>query len=449
MDLIERNAKTIEQELDWFSAVLEARFKNYFEEEGWENFHFESIPAPGIHENDSVYASIIKRYGLGFNERIAVVLALIPLVRPQVLDAFFIKNSLYDRGFSEFGGVKGKTYNGFIPTGETLAFILAGNDIAKRLEVVSMFEHGNPLNDKQIMRIEEVDEGEPFLSGPLVISDEFIELLTIGKARKPNFSSRFPAKLITTKLEWDDLVIDQHIIDDVNDIITWIKHYRTILGEWTIGKKVKPGFRTLFYGPPGTGKTFTASLMGKSTGLDVYKIDLSMIVSKYVGETEKNLARVFDMAENKDWILFFDEADALFGKRSNTQSSNDRYANQEVAYLLQRTEDFPGVVILASNLKGNMDEAFTRRFQSVVYFPIPKPKQREKIWRNTIGGDLNLDTKIDFTKIAANYEMAGGGIVNVLKYCTIKAAERGSKNVYLHDIEDGIRKELLKEGKII
>ncbi len=117
------------------------------------------------------------------------------------------------------------------------------------------------------------------------------------------------------------------------------------------------------------GKSLTASLLGKSANMDVYRIDLSKVVSKYIGETEKNLSNIFDMAENKDWILFFDEADALFGKRTSASDSKDRYANQEVADLLQRIEDFPGIVILATNLKSNLDEAFARRFQSMIYFP--------------------------------------------------------------------------------
>jgi hypothetical protein len=446
--MIDLNSATIEKEIEWFTQVLETRFNIYFEKETDSDSVLNCVP-PKLEDNQSIYASIIKENDLGFYDRIAIILTLIPIMRPQVLDAFFVKNSLYDRAFSEFGGVKGSTFNGFIPTGETLAFILAGNNIEERIKVIQMFEPDHPFSKLGILKLEEVKDGEPMLSGPLILTDEFVDLFTIGTARKPSFSSNFPAKLVTTKLDWDDLIIDQFIEDEIKDIITWIDNSDQILNQWKVGRKIKPGFRSLFYGPPGTGKTFTASLMGKSTGLDVYKIDLSMIVSKYVGETEKNLARVFDMAENKNWILFFDEADALFGKRSNTQSSQERYANQEVAYLLQRTEDFPGVVILASNLKGNMDEAFTRRFQSVIYFPIPKPGQRERIWRNTFDGDLVLDPQIDFKSIAQQYEIAGGGIINVLKYCTIKAAERKSKEVFLHDVMEGIKREMIKEGKIV
>lgn len=137
----------------------------------------------------------------------------------------------------------------------------------------------------------------------------------------------------------------------------------------------------MFSGPPGTGKTLTAALLGKSTGRDVYRVDLSMVVSKYIGETEKNLSRVFDAASYKEWILFFDEGDALFGKRTEASSSNDRHANQLTGYLLQKIEDFPGTVIVATNLKSNMDEAFTRRFQNMVHFTIPGPEERLQLWK--------------------------------------------------------------------
>ncbi len=136
---------------------------------------------------------------------------------------------------------------------------------------------------------------------------------------------------------------------------------------------IKPGYRVLFYGPSGTGKTLTAALLGKQYGKDLYRIDLSQIVSTFIGETEKNLERVLKRSETKSWIPFFDEADALFGKRTNVQSAHDKYANQEVSYLLQRVEDYPGLLILASNFKNNLDDAFIRRFHSLVHFPCPTP----------------------------------------------------------------------------
>ncbi len=152
------------------------------------------------------------------------------------------------------------------------------------------------------------------------------------------------------------------------------------------------------------------------------------------------------MAKEKDWILFFDEADALFGKRTATQSSQDRYANQEVAYLLQRTEDFRGIVILASNRKGNMDNAFTRRLQTIVYFPIPEQEQRLKLWNKYFSNGLTFNKKTRIFDIAKKFKIPGGDIVNVLKYCAIQAAEKDSQIVETEDLVEGIKREYRKKG---
>ena len=213
--------------------------------------------------------------------------------------------------------------------------------------------------------------------------------------------------------------------------------------------KIKPGYRSLFYGPPGTGKSLTACLLGNTFNMDVYRIDLSLVVSKYIGETEKNLSQVFDRAIHQQWILFFDEADALFGKRTPTSSSNDRYANQEVAYLLQRVEDFPGVVILATNLKANIDEAFARRFQSMVYFSMPGPEQRLRIWQQSFPGHIALEEKLDLEDVARKYEMTGGTIINVVRYSCLMALKRGDNTIRQKDVMTGIRKEFGKDGKIV
>jgi SpoVK/Ycf46/Vps4 family AAA+-type ATPase len=174
-------------------------------------------------------------------------------------------------------------------------------------------------------------------------------------------------------------VLDSGTFAHLEELRNWIKYGDTILHEWKMADRLKPGYRALFYGPPGTGKTLTAALLGQETGRDVYRIDLSLVVSKYIGETEKNLEKVFTMAQERKWILFFDEADALFGKRGKVKDAHDRFANQEVSYLLQRVEDFDGIVILASNDKDNIDTAFNRRFQAVVHFPMPGAAERQQL----------------------------------------------------------------------
>ena len=442
------HVSALERELAWAESVIDASIRLYFGQPcAVENVR--ELALPELAGDDSAYARLVHARPMRFEERLVLVLALIPHVRPQLLDLFLMKNENLGRGFTEFGGVTGGAHCGFWPTIETAAFILAGNDLRERLMLHAMFDAGHFLFAERLLEAAEGAAAHNLFSQPLLIGKEKLGMLTTAQAFKPAFSSSFPARLLTTTLEWSELVLGPGSAEEVEEIRAWIEHRDTLLGEWDLARHIKPGFRTLFYGPPGTGKTLTASLLGKSTGLDVYRIDLSMVVSKYIGETEKNLGAVFDLAEKNDWILFFDEADALFGKRSAGGGANERYANQEVAYLLQRLEDFPGVVILASNLKANIDEAFARRFQSMIYFAPPRPEQRLRLWRSAFAQAHRLDADVDLERLARDYELAGGAIINVLRYAALMTLRRGAQLIGQHDIEHGIRRELRKEGKII
>jgi SpoVK/Ycf46/Vps4 family AAA+-type ATPase len=219
--------------------------------------------------------------------------------------------------------------------------------------------------------------------------------------------------------------------------------------DWGMHKKLKPGYRVLFHGPPGTGKTLTATLLGKYTGKDVFKIDLSMVVSKFIGETEKNLANLLSRAEKTENILFFDEADALFGKRTNVRDAHDKYANQEVSYLLQRIEYYKGLVILASNLKSNIDESFVRRFQAIVHFPLPKASERLMIWEKAFPPNVRLEKDIELGQIAQKYELSGAEIMNVVQYACLCALEDKKKTIYPEYLAIGIQREFQKGGRIM
>lgn len=446
MNTIKQNAISLEKELAWFSRVLETRISLYFEQV----CEFDSVQAispPDLAGDDSEYARLVKACAMSFDERLVLILALIPHICPQALDNLFVQNQKFNRGHTEVGGWNGKTHSGFLPTCETAAFVLAGGDLQKRFEVLRLFEGDHFFAREGILRVEHQTSGEPFFSGSLHVSTEYLNRLTSGVYQKPDYSVNFPAKLITTKLSWDDLVLAPEVLEEIENINTWMRHSKTIMEDWGLGKSIKPGYRSLFYGPPGTGKTLTATLIGAAAGVDVYRIDLSMVVSKYIGETEKNLANVFDQAENKNWILFFDEADALFGRRTQTSSSNDRYANQEVSYLLQRVEDFPGVVILATNMKANIDDAFARRFQSVIYFPTPDAEQRLRLWQGVLNGECRLAEDVSLAKLAEDHELSGGAIINVVRYGVIRALQGKEPLITQSHLLRGIAKERFKEGK--
>ena len=448
LKLSSENAKTLNAEMQWLGLVIDTRFKLYWEQDCEYTDVFDISP-PDLTNDSSVYGQIVRHYKMNFTERLVLLLSLAPHVQPHLLDVFYIKNANYDRGFTEFGGIKGQNHSGFMPTGETAAFLLAAKDLDRRFQIFDIFSEDHYFSKFRILKLSSIHADEPFLSGMLTISVEYLNYFMKGSSQKPDYNVNFPAKRLETKLEWEDLVLDDAVLDEVMEIRDWIRYGDTLLNEWGLNKKIKPGYRSLFYGPPGTGKTLTASLLGKSTGLDVYRIDLSMVVSKYIGETEKNLAGIFDQAQNKNWILFFDEADALFGKRTQTSSSNDRHANQEVSYLLQRVEDFPGVVILATNLKANLDDAFTRRFQSMIYFSIPSPAHRKKLWQQAFSDKTVMEDKVDLDDIAGKFELAGGAIINVVRFCTLMALRRNTNVIRNSDILTGIRKEFGKEGKII
>lgn len=440
------NAVSLEKELAWFECVLETRFSLFFQHE-CQYASIYDVPAPCLEGDTSEYASLVKSHEMTLDERIVLILGLIPHVRPQALDPLFGRNKILDRVYTEFGGWKGQSHGGFLPTCESAAFILAGRDVGKRLEIIRLFEDDHFFSKQGILRVEHQAGGEPFFSGALRVSSDYLTRLTSGVQHKPDYSIDFPAKLITTDLGWSDLVLAPDVLEEIENINTWMRHSKTIMEDWGLGKSIKPGYRSLFYGPPGTGKTLSATLIGGTCGVDVYRIDLSMVVSKYIGETEKNLANVFDQAQSKNWILFFDEADALFGKRTQTSSSNDRYANQEISYLLQRVEDFPGVVILATNIKANIDDAFARRFQSFVYFPMPDAEQRLRLWTGILSDGSNMAKDVNLEQLAEDYELSGGAITNVVRYGAIRALQREEHLIGQSDLLRGISKELFKEGK--
>ncbi|WP_248798724.1 ATP-binding protein [Pseudomonas sp. MWU13-2105] len=442
------NLDALYRELDWLSCIIDQAVACYLQQDGYESLG-EDIPPPELDSERSVYARQVLDWRLDAAERLTLALALAPHLRPEVLDKFFGVNGLTGRGFSEFGGATERHFSGFLPTGQTLVFLLSANHPGRRLEVMRILAPQHRFAAEQLLSLERGDERLPMLAGVLALSDQWLHYLLSGEQVRPELSPAFPASPISTPLHWRDLVLDYSVMAQVDEVRTWLTHGQTLMQDWGLASKVKPGYRTVFHGPPGTGKTLTAALLGKSSGREVYRVDLSMVVSKYIGETEKNLGKVFDVASYKDWILFFDEADALFGKRTSANSSNDRHANQQTGYLLQRIEDFPGTVILATNLKANMDEAFTRRFQSMIHFNMPSAAQRLQLWRNAFDGVCELEADVDLPQLAQDHELAGGAIINVLRYCALNAINRGQRRVRHGDLIEGIKREFRKDNKTI
>ena len=255
------------------------------------------------------------------------------------------------------------------------------------------------------------------------------------------------ARKIEPRYGWRDIVLPADPLAQLREICDQARYRHVVLGQWGFERKLSygKGLAALFSGPPGTGKTMAAEVVAGELGLDLYKIDLSQVISKYIGETEKNLDRIFNAAEHANAILFFDEADALFGKRSEVRDSHDRYANVEISYLLQKMEEYEGISILATNLRKHMDDAFLRRLQSIVELPFPDATHRERIWRVTFPSETPVGDDVDFAALGG-LRLAGGNIKNIGLLAAFYAAADGGV-VHMPHLLAAARREHQKLGR--
>ena len=471
------NAAFIREEINWLKHIINRRIERQQKplEDGQEHPLNEFPPQSEAFE-DSVYAkklvmlrqkyeakqeggslqneNLVYQYTLF--DRLTLILALTPHLAPQVLDPFFTRNQSYNKAFTEYGGVVDKKHLGFLPTLETVYFLICGNSLEFRIELEQFFIRKTLLFAEDILLKTDFRQPEPMATMPLVVSPRFYNQYVLSlKDFIPSFNHQFPAELYTTKLEWEDLVLPSITLNAIEEIKDWITHRDAIFQQEKAKKMLQPGFRALFYGVPGTGKSLTAGLIGKSTNRLVFRVDLSKVISKYIGETEKNLATVFDQAQHNDWILFFDEADALFGKRVKTTDAKDRFANQETAYLLQRIESFPGVVILASNQIDNLDKAFARRFQTAIPFPMPGLQERTQLWKSIFEGfnfaepydSIDRQTEL-WNELARAYQVTGASIQNALRKSLLLAQKGNGGFLQKRHIEEAVKRELEKEKRL-
>ncbi len=258
------------------------------------------------------------------------------------------------------------------------------------------------------------------------------------------------AQKLPRPFTFDDLVIPEDVREELDLALAWVRHPATVLDRWGLARRVPFGYglSVLFSGPPGTGKTMAAQVLARELGLDVYRIDLSQVMSKFIGETERNLARLFDEAHASGSILFFDEADAIFGKRSEVKDAHDRYANVEIGYLLQRLEQHDGVTVLATNRRQDLDEAFLRRFHVIVGFPMPSAEDRRRIWEGMMPEGVPREPGLDLGPLAERFEISGGEIRNCVLAAAFLAAEDDAPVGRRH-LKRALRRELKKSGRFV
>jgi hypothetical protein len=267
-DALQKNAQDLDLELQWLSRVIDVRFRLYFKQES-DIADIHLVQPPDLAASSSPYAEFVQQHALSFDERIALVLALVPHIRPQLLDVFFTKNGTYDRRFTEFGGIFTEA-GYFRPTGSTLAFVLGGSDLAVRFAVDRLFDPAHVFATEDVLRLQsEPGKGQALLDAPLCISDSRLAMFTAGVLRRPAFGIDFPAQYIQTALDWDDIVLHPSTRDQVLEIKMWLEYGDKLFHDWGMARKLRPGYRSIFFGQPGTGKTMTAGLLGNRTGGDV------------------------------------------------------------------------------------------------------------------------------------------------------------------------------------
>ena len=320
---------------------------------------------------------------------------------------------------------------------------LAARQLVAAPEAIQSVADGFGLLTEQIDRAAQAladhrDDAEPVSAA---------ELAAAARAASDQSIARM-AQRMPQPFTWSDLVLPPSTIRRLRDIVHAIRDRQLVFGDWGLAQRAGGfGLRLLFSGPSGTGKTMAAATIARELGLDIFRVDISQTVSKYIGETEKNLDKIFHAAAHSNAILFFDEADALFGKRSEVKDAHDRYSNIETAFLLQRIEEYAGVVFLASNLSRNMDTAFSRRLNFVVDFPLPDRDARERLWRLMLANGIPIAGDVDVAFLAAQFPLSGGEIRNVTLDAAFFAAQSAERRVGMKAIIVALARELTKQGR--
>jgi len=319
-----------------------------------------------------------------------------------------------------------------------------GDDLPKKLDAAAATESFR-LGPEQVERAARAASLSAVLAGrPLEAGD-----LQAGARSQNAAGLERLARRIRPRVGWDDLILPERTVRHVREIAERAAYRERVLEEWQMGSRRggDRGIVALFSGESGTGKTMAAEVLAGALGLDLYTIDLATVVDKYIGETEKNLDRIFVEADNVNAVLFFDEADAIFGKRSDVKDAHDRYANVETAYLLQRLETFDGIAILATNLKANIDEAFARRLDAIVDLPMPDVEHRRKLWDHCLRPGVPRASKLDLDFCARSFELSGGNIKNIAFAASYLAAAGGGR-VGMPELMRATAREYRKLGRL-
>ncbi len=388
-----------------------------------------AIPGLGCYCDPGPLADLIERAGLDAVDALVVVAALAPTIDAQWRGWY----RQLDHAPADFG----LTIDA--------ARVLAAASFGARLRVTERLRPAAPLVEMGVVEVHAHHHHSE------VVLTEHVRDFLLGMAPvPPEMSTTFPAVPLTTVHDRGSLVVRKDIGDLLDRIANRIRFEHRVVVDWGLGERLDHarGLVALFHGPPGTGKTLAAAVVAKSAGLDAYRVDMQACVSKYIGETEKNLDRVFRRAEAERCLLFFDEADAFFGRRTEVHDAHDRYANHDVSYLLQRVEQHPGVVVLATNLPAALDEAFERRIDVDVEFVRPGRAERMQLWKGLIPDSMPVDVDVDLARLADRFDLSGGEIRNAVVEAAYCAAVEDAAVGQRH-FEHGVATQFARSGRMM
>jgi len=404
------------------------------------------LPLPPLKQG-SAYHEFIGQYRLSETDRVVLNLALVATIHPATFTPFVLHLADAEKR-SVYGGYYSSVQKRFYPSLRTAIYLTAGGDQEQVDYLISAYNRRHKLFTSGILNAEDTKDGSSFIDRPIHFADRFLPAILNGEPPGLDIDDGFAAQRSNKTHKLNEVVLTESTQNELKKVLRFAGHMKKL---WQLpdSHKYRKNFIAIFSGDPGTGKSHTAEALGNELNLPVYKVNLAQLIDKYIGETSKKMEAVLDRFSGHPNILFFDEAEAIFSKRTEVKDSHDKHANSEQSFLLQKIEEYNGIVILATNvhnLSQYFDRAFQRRFRQIVNFPFPDYEERIKLWENALGESFKYEEGL-VQKLAKNYQLSGGSIYNVVSDAVIMAFDNNTNTISFALLEEALKDEFKKTGR--
>jgi AAA+ superfamily predicted ATPase len=431
------NIECISGEMNWLSLRINDLLNKNFSE---------FLPLPPL-KNGTSYERLVNEHQLSETDRVVLNVAFAALINPAIFVPFMLQFKNPEKR-ALYGGIVKEEAAQFYPTVRTAIYLLAGNDEEMMNYNLCLFNNRHKLFTSNLLTTRATQESSSFLDYEIIFNDQFIATILQGDEPRLDGDSGFPARRGKHTHTMNDVILDEKPLKELEKLRRFARNMKNL---WTLpnSKKYRQNFICIFSGDPGTGKSHTAEAIGNELSLPVYKVNFAQLVSKYIGETEKNLERVFDRFSGQPSILFFDEAESIFSKRIEVKDSHDKHSNNEQSFLLQKIEEYNGIVILATNVQNlsqYFDKAFQRRIRQIITFSFPEYPERIRLWENALGKPFVYQEGL-VDNLAKNYQFSGGGIYNIISEAVIEALDRNTETITFELLENAMMDEFKKTGR--